>query len=122
LRWNTTAPIFTRLAVEDVELEGTLVPEGSVLEVCIGTANRDPRRYDDPDTYNLHRKQQPHLGFAIGQHRCLGMDVARSEIVVGINALIDAFPNLRLDPDAPAPFLTGGLEQRGMSGLPVLLR
>jgi hypothetical protein len=39
-----------------------------------------------------------------------------------INALLDAFPNIRLDPDAPAPFMTGGLEQQGVSGLPVLLR
>jgi cytochrome P450 len=53
---------------------------------------------------------------------CLGRDVAHSEINVGLNALLDAFPNLRLDPDAPAPYLTGGLEQRGMSAIPVLLR
>ncbi|MGB8363242.1 MAG: hypothetical protein ACLQUZ_19215 [Rhizomicrobium sp.] len=50
-----------------------------------------------------------------------GRDVGRSEMNVGINALLDAFPNLRLDPDAPPPYLTGGLEQRGMSALRVLL-
>ena len=49
------------------------------------------------------------------------MNVAKVEISVGINALLDAFPNMRLDPAAEAPFLTGGLEQRGISGLPVLL-
>ncbi|HEX7871751.1 MAG TPA: hypothetical protein VF475_02495 [Sphingobium sp.] len=48
--------------------------------------------------------------------------MVRSEMSEGIMALLDTFPNLRLDPDAPAPFLTGGLEQRGLSALPVLLR
>jgi cytochrome P450 len=57
----------------------------------------------------------------MGTHQCLGMHVARAELNVGLNVLLDAFPNLRLDPDEPAPFLTGGLEQRGVSGLPVLL-
>jgi cytochrome P450 len=121
VRWNATAPVFSRLVVENTQLEGTLLPEGAVVEICLGAANRDRSRWEDPDVYNLHRKSQPHLGFAIGQHQCLGRDVARSEMNVGLNALLDAFPNVRLDPSAPAPFLTGGLEQRGMSALPVLL-
>jgi hypothetical protein len=50
------------------------------------------------------------------------MNVARVEIADGVNALLDAFPAVRLDPDRPAPFITGGLEQRGVSALPVLLR
>jgi cytochrome P450 len=58
----------------------------------------------------------------MGTHLCLGRDVGRSEINVGINALLDAFPNMRLDPDAHAPYLTGGLEQRGMSAIPVIFR
>jgi cytochrome P450 len=50
------------------------------------------------------------------------MNVARVEMSRGINALLDAFPDMRLDPDAEMPFMTGGLEQRGPSALPVLLR
>jgi cytochrome P450 len=122
VRWNVTAPVFSRLVTEDVELGGVAIPAGSVVELCTGAANRDPSRWDNPDDYDLHRAAKPHLGFGIGQHQCLGMNVARSEINVGINALLDAFPDLRLDPEAPAPFLTGGLEQRGISALPVLLR
>jgi cytochrome P450 len=122
VRWNVTAPVFSRLVTEDVELGGVAIPSGSVVELCTGAANRDPVRWDNPDAYDLHRPSKPHLGFGIGQHQCLGMNVARSEINVGINALLDAFPDIRLDPDQPAPFLTGGLEQRGMSAIPVLLR
>jgi cytochrome P450 len=122
VRWNPTDPVFSRLVVKDTKLEGEPIPAGTVLDICLGAANRDPARWDDPDTYNLHRPPQVHLGFGIGSHMCLGRDVARSEIAVGLNALLDAFPNMRLDSDAPAPCLTGGLEQRGMSGIPVLLR
>ena len=122
LRWNPTDPVFSRLVAQDTELEGVPLPAGSVLEICLGAANRDPARWDNPDAYDLHRPRQLHLGFGMGTHMCLGRDVAHSEISVGLNALLDAFPNLRLDPDAPAPYLTGGLEQRGMSAIPVLLR
>jgi len=122
VRWNPTDPVFSRLVAQDTELEGVHLPEGSVLEICLGAANRDPRRWDNPDAYDLHRPLQSHMGFGMGGHQCLGMNVARSEIFVAINALLDAFPNIRLDPDAPAPHITGGLEQRGMSAIPVLLR
>lgn len=122
VRWNVTAPVFSRLTTADVELAGVMIPAGSAVELCTGAANRDPSRWSEPDVYNLHRPLKPHLGFGIGQHQCLGSNVARSELNVGINALLDAFPDIRLDPDQPAPFLTGGLEQRGMSAIPVLLR
>jgi cytochrome P450 len=121
LRWNATAPVFARLVVQDAELEGVEIPSGSVLEICLGAANRDPARWDKPDVYDLHRRTRGHLAFGVGQHQCLGMNVARHEMSAGINALLDAFPQIRLDPDAPAPQLAGGLEQRGISALPVLL-
>jgi cytochrome P450 len=121
LRWNATAPVFARLVVKDTELEGVMIPAGSVLEICLGAANRDPSRWDNPDVYDLQRKSRGHLAFGVGAHQCLGMNVARGELSVGINALLDAFPNLRLDPSAPEPCLAGGLEQRGISALPVLL-
>jgi cytochrome P450 len=122
VRWNPTDPVFTRLTMRDTELEGMLIPEGSVLDICLGAANRDPSRWENPDAYDLHRPFQGHLGFGIGTHLCMGQNVARSEIGAIMNALFDAYPNMRLDPDAPAPYLTGGLEQRGMSGIPVRLR
>lgn len=122
VRWNATAPVFSRIVAEDTELMGIPLAEGTVVEVCLGAANRDPTRWENPDVYDLFRPAKPHLGFAIGQHQCLGRDVARSEITVGLNALLDEFPNVRLDPSAPVPFLTGGLEQRGISALHVLLR
>ena len=121
VRWNPTDPVFSRISTCDSVLDGVEIPEGSVLEICLGAANRDRTRWDDPDAYDLHRARQTHMGFGMGTHQCLGMNVARSEIFVAVDALLDAFPKLRLDPDAPATFLTGGLEQRGISGLNVIL-
>jgi cytochrome P450 len=121
VRWNGNASLFSRLALKDTELEGVSIPAGSVLEIWLMAGNRDPARWSYPDVYDLHRPSQYHVGFGIGQHRCLGLNVAHNEIQAGISALMDAFPRLRLDSDAPPPVITGGLEQRGMSALPVLL-
>lgn len=122
LRWNPTAPYFYRMVMKDVDFFGQHIPQGAVLELGLGPANRDPERWDRPDEYDLFRPKQTNMAFGLGVHRCLGMNVARVEINHGIGALLDHFPNLRLDPDAETPFMTGGLEQQGVSGLPVLLR
>jgi cytochrome P450 len=121
LRWMPTDPTFSRLVTEDVELEGVHVPAGVRVDVCLGAANRDPTRWDNPDIFDIHRPSQNHLGFAMGPHRCLGMEVAKQEMVWAINGLMDRFPNIRLDERAPAPRLAGGLEQRGMTSVPVRL-
>jgi cytochrome P450 len=122
LRWYPTAPYFYRLVTKDTEFYGHDIPEGSVLELGLGPANRDPARWERPDMFDLHRPKLTNMAFGLGTHRCLGMNVARVEIDRVINALMDHFPTMRLDPDAPEPFMTGGLEQQGVSGLPVLLR
>lgn len=122
LRWNPTAPIFSRYVEKDTVFHGMPMEAGSVIELSLGAANRDPTRWEGPDRFDIHRPRRTNMAFGLGTHRCLGMNVARVEIASGINALLDVFPNLRLDPAAPAPFLTGGLEQRGISGLPVLLK
>ncbi len=122
VRWNPTDPVFSRLVKEDTELGGVHLPADSVLEICLGAANREPSRWDNPDVFDVTRPVQPQLGWGMGVHQCMGMNVAKVEIIAAINGLLDNFPNLRLDPNQPAPFLTGGLEQRGISALPVLLR
>jgi len=122
LRWCPTDPIFARLVTKDVEVEGVTIPAGCRVDICLGAANRDPARWSDPDRYDLYRPAQGHLGFSIGPHQCLGMYVAKQEMIAAINGLLDRFPRMRLDPDASAPQLLGGLEQRGMSAVPVLLQ
>ena len=119
LRWNITDPMFTRWAAEDTTIAGVRIPAGSAIHLCIGAANRDPSRWESPDTYDLHRDLKSSLAFATGSHICLGMHVARAELMTAIGALIDRLPNLRLDLDAEPPAIIG-LYERGPSHIPVV--
>jgi len=119
VRWLPTDPMFSRHVMEDVDFHGIEIPKGSVIHLCIGAANRDPARWDDPDTYDIFRPMKPTLAFGGGPHICLGMHVARAEITVGISALLDRLPNLRLDPDAEPPRFVG-MYERGATAIPVL--
>jgi cytochrome P450 len=119
LRWEPTDPMFSRWATEDTVLAGVEIPKGSVVHVCLGAANRDPSRWDRPDDYDIDRSIKPSQGFGSGPHICLGMHLARAEMQTGIGALLDRLPNLRLDPDAPAPEIIG-LYERGATEINVL--
>jgi cytochrome P450 len=119
VRWEPTDPMFSRWVAEDVDFHGTTLPKGSVLHLCLGAANHDPQRWERPDEYDIFRPIKPTLGFGGGPHVCLGMHVARAEMQVGIGALLERLPNLRLDPDAPSPTPVGFYE-RGVMEIPVV--
>lgn len=119
VRWTPTDPMFSRWVTEDTEFHGVPLPKGAVLHICIGAANRDPDRWPNPDDYDIGRPPRPSLAFGTGPHACLGRHVARAEITVGISALLDRLPNLRLDPDAEPPRIIG-LYERGATAIPVL--
>ena len=119
LRWEPTDPMFSRWTTCDSELGGVEIPKGSVVHLCLGAANRDPERWDRPDEYDLYRPTKQSMGFGGGAHICLGMHVARAEMHVGISALLDRLPNLRLDP-AAAPPHTLGFYERGVMEIPVI--
>jgi cytochrome P450 len=121
LRWRATDPVFPRLCVQDTEVEGVMVPAGVRVHLCLGAANHDPAVFERPEEYDIFRKQEHNMGFGFGPHRCLGIEVARQEMVVAINGLLDRFPNMRLDPDKPKPVYRG-LDHRGMSAVTVRLR
>jgi cytochrome P450 len=90
-----------------------------VVHLCIGAANRDPARWERPDEYDISRALKPTLAFGGGPHICLGMHVARAEMTVAINALLDRLPNLRLDPDEEPPRIIG-MYERGATAIPVV--
>jgi cytochrome P450 len=119
VRWEPTDPIFRRLITEDVELCGVPIPAGAVVEMVLGAANRDPERWDAPERFDPYRDLKPNVGFAGGPHVCLGMHVARAEMLVAMNAVLDRLPEIRLDPDAPTARIIG-LEHRGPNGIPVV--
>jgi cytochrome P450 len=119
VRWTPTDPMFSRWVTEDIDFHGVRVPKGAVMHICLGAANRDPARWDRPDEYDIFRPLKPAMGFGGGAHICLGMHLARAEMLTGIGALLDRLPNLRLDPDAEPPRFIGFYE-RGATAIPVL--
>jgi cytochrome P450 len=119
LRWMPTDPMFSRFVTRDVDFHGTHLPRGAVLHLCIGAANRDPARWDRPDEFDIRRPPKPTLAFGSGPHVCIGMHVARAEMAVGIGALLDRLPNLRLDTAAEPPRFIG-MYERGATEIPVV--
>ena len=107
LRWDGPLTTLTRQATRDIVLDGVEVPAGAKIDVVQGSANRDPARFSDPDEFDIFRKPGRNLAFAYGPHVCLGMHLARLELVRSLNALLDRLPNLRLDPDMPPPKILG---------------
>jgi cytochrome P450 len=118
LRWETPVLTVARLATEDVELGGVRVPAGSFVAVSLGAANRDPGRYADPDAFDVGREDGQAISFGSGVHKCLGMHLARMEMRVLLDAVLDRLPGLRLDPDAEDVHIHG-LVFRSPPSLPV---
>jgi cytochrome P450 len=107
LRWEPPILFLLRNAVQEVEVCGTKIPEGAIVNVCVGAANRDDARYDDPDGFDIFRPPHQHVSFGWGPHMCLGMHLARMETTVAMNAMLDRLPDLRLDPEFEPPFVQG---------------
>ena len=101
LRWAGPVGTSTRQTTRAIELGGVAMPEGALVGAVLSSANRDPRRWTDPDGFEIHRKEGAHLAFAIGTHFCLGAWFGRHLARVSLEILLDRLPGLRLDPDRP---------------------
>ncbi len=119
VRWEPPVTVILRRATRDAVLAGVSIEEGADIALLIGAANRDERKYPDPDRYDMFREQRQHVGFGFGVHVCLGMHLARMESRVAINTLLDRLGPLRLDPDAEPPHIEG-MAFRSPLSLPVL--
>jgi cytochrome P450 len=119
LRWEAPFMMIARKAKHDFEVSGTLVPADAIITVCLGAANRDPRVFPDPDRFDIFRESRPHLAFAAGAHTCIGMHLARIEMAVALNAILDRLHDLRLDTADGIELSVKGLSFRSPSRLPV---
>ena len=119
LRWEPPIIFIVRQATRDTELAGLQIKAGTGVNICVGQANRDPRRYTDPERFDIFRPSRLHVTFSHGAHICLGMHLARMETRVAVNRVLDRLPNLRLDPDAEAPYIQG-VAFRSPNSLPVV--
>jgi cytochrome P450 len=116
LRYEPPVHFGTRWAVADTEIAGTPVAAGSRVLVLLGAANRDPRRFTDPDTFDAGRAEGPPLSFGAGVHYCLGAVLSKMEGRIALPALLRRFPDLALAGD-PGERTT--LMLRGYESLPV---
>src|SRR6266545_4208048 len=122
MRWVpllAVADVLPRYALADVELSGGTVRAGEPVLLAKHAANRDPRRYDDPDRLDITCDAQGELGFGHGAHHCLGAPLARMDIQTALTALLQRFPNLRLAvPESELEWKTG-MAVRGPVALPI---
>ncbi len=115
LRFHSPVGTATRQATRDVELDGVTIPEGEMVAAVLTAANRDPRRWSDPDSFRVDRGEGAHLAFSLGEHRCLGEWMGRQQVRIGVERLLDRLPGLRLDGEVELH----GFEFRGPLSLPV---
>jgi len=119
VRWEAPLLSLTRVTTRDTELGGVQIPTGCSVMPMLGAANRDETRYDNPDRFDIFRQPRTPISWGYGAHVCLGMHLARMEMRVAVNLLLDRLDNLRLDPDAGDPHIRGQVF-RSPTSLPVL--
>jgi cytochrome P450 len=118
LRFDGPILFVPRVAVADVELGGRLIPAGSQVMVTIAVANRDPAEHADPDTIDLGR-QERHLAFGGGPHRCLGSHLARMEMRMALEEWHRRIPDYELAPGV-TPLVTWPAGVIGLDSLPLV--
>ncbi|MGE2834942.1 cytochrome P450 [Mycobacterium sp. SMC-4] len=120
LRYETPLTTVQRSATEDTELEGLPIPAGSVIDVCIGSANRDEKRWERSEQFDIFRKRTPHISFAAGEHTCMGLHLARMETRVAVETLLTRLSDIQLVTDDD-PHIHGQ-PFRSPTALPVTFR
>ncbi|ANI39096.1 cytochrome P450 [Mycolicibacterium vaccae ATCC 25954] len=96
LRYETPLTTVQRFATEDTEIDGVQIPAGAVIDVCIGSANRDEARWERSEEFDIFRKRMPHLSFAAGEHTCMGLHLARMETRVALETLLTRLTDIEL--------------------------
>ena len=99
LRYEAPSPVQSRYVTTDVEVHGQTVPEGSVMVLLNGSANRDERHFPDGDSFDIHREIGRHQSFGYGIHLCLGAALARLEGRVALDEVLNRFPEWEVDYD-----------------------
>ncbi|MEW9670437.1 cytochrome P450 [Ammoniphilus sp. 3BR4] len=120
LRYESPTQMTARMASEDIELNGCLIQKGEQVYVLLGAANRDPRKFLNPEKLDITRNPNPHLAFGYGTHFCLGSTLARMEARLALPALLNEIPNFELDSkNLPWRNLVGF---RSLENLPIIFK
>ena len=119
IRWATPFVRMARTLTRDYEMHGQTMKEGQQIIMLYPSANRDPRAFDDPDVFDIMKERKnPHVAFGYGKHFCLGASLARLEIKMMMEGILDRLPNIRLKPGAE-PLAHPSCFIRGLETLPV---
>jgi cytochrome P450 len=118
LRYEAPSPVQARYVTHDVEFHGATVPRGSVVLLLNAAGNRDERKFEDPDRFDIHRRIAHHLSFGYGIHFCLGAALARIEGRVALDEVLSRFPTWEVDWDNAVQARTSTV--RGWERLPVV--
>jgi cytochrome P450 len=119
LRYEAPSPVQARYVAHDAEHYGEKITKGSILVLLNGSANRDERRFEDPDRFDIHRTIGRHLSFGFGIHLCLGAALARLEGRVALDEVLNRFPDWEVDDAKAVQARTSTV--RGWESLPVVI-
>ena len=119
LRYETPSAGMWRLVKEDAELGGVKIPAGAMLQLRYAAANRDPSKFEDPDKFDIERKNaRAHLAFGKGPHMCVGNMLSRKEMLVAFDELLERLDNFELADPSGIEVLPNIL-LRGVTKLPI---
>ena len=122
LRYRPSFQRIPRVATGDIEVSGTTIPAGSTVYMLLGSANRDPQTFDDPEAFNPDQLRKMHMSFGHGIHTCLGQWLARLEGRLAVQSLAARVGSVMLDPGNRPDHLSGGTgNEFGFHHLPVRL-
>jgi cytochrome P450 len=116
VRWASSLTHTLRTAMEDTEIGGQAIKEGDWVVPWIVSANRDEAVFADADTFNVARQPNPHLAFAVGKHFCLGAHLARLEMRIMLEYLLELMPQVEL---AGTAELSASLQFWGIKHMPI---
>jgi cytochrome P450 len=119
LRFESSNQLGNRRVVKAARVGGVELPEGTLVTLCIGAANRDPAQFAAPETMDLRRAPNKHLAFGFGIHQCAGLSLARLEGRIAIGRFLQRFPDFRL---TAAPLRGGRARFRGFLSAPFAVR
>lgn len=99
LRYDNPVQITYRSALEDAEIKGKTIRKGDLVNTILGSANRDPERFNNPNTFDITRSEGRHLSFGLGIHYCIGAPLVKLEAEIAFETILRRFPNMKLKSD-----------------------
>ncbi len=121
IRWVTPLLNMSRTVTEDLEIQGVPLKAGDQVLLMYAAANRDEKVFENPQAFDITRDPNPHVSFGIGTHFCMGANIARLELRLAFEKLLEKWPSLERATEGPLP-INGPAFARGLRTLPVRLR